>query len=369
MKVLLIGFTKIAYMPYMHFYIDELKKNDCKIELLYWKRDKNLDAEAPKDISTYMFEYEQEDSIPLRKKTRGFLRYRRYAKNILKRNKYDLVIVLHSTPGVLLYDLLQKDYKEKYILDYRDFTYENIKAYRKIIHNLVTNSYATFVSSDAYRKYMPECEKIYTSHNLLISNLKMRNLFKDKNMNYKPIKIRFWGFIRHKNINTSIINKLANDNRFELHYHGREQETAKYLKRYCKDNKVRNVFFHGEYRSEDRFEFAKDTDLLHNIYENDTKTINAMGNKYYDGIIFNIPQLCTEGSFMGEKINKRKIGLTVDPYSEKFADNIYEYYISINRNEIEKNCDLALDEIVNEYRDGLDIINKIITYGEEEKNV
>lgn len=360
MKILLIGFTKIAYMPYMHFYIDELKKNKCEIDIVYWKRDTKEDTDAPNDVSTYMFQFEQEDSLPLIKKMKGFLKYRKYTKAVLKKNKYDLVIVLHSTPGVLLFDLLQKQYRGKYILDYRDFTYENIIVYKKIIDKLVKNSICTFTSSDAYRKYLPKCNNIYTSHNLLIRDIDDRKPSIDMDKNHKPIKIRFWGFIRHENINTQIIKKLANDTRFELHYHGREEETAKILKEYCSKNTIKNVFFHGEYKPQDRLKFAKDTHLLHNMYENDTKTINAMGNKYYDGIIFRIPQLCTEGSFMGSTVNKNKIGMTFNPYEEEFANNVYSFYKSINNEEFIKNCDLTLADIVEEYEKGIRIIENSI---------
>ena len=350
----------MAYMPYMNFYIDEFKNNNCEIELLYWKRDNKDDIIAPSGIKTHMFKFEQEDSIPLIKKSKGFLKFRKFASNILKNNRYDLVVVLHSTPGVLLYDLLMKYYKTNYILDYRDFTYENIKLYKKIIHKLVLNSSCTFVSSDAYREYLPRCKKIYTSHNLLTDSLEKRNTFKvKKNLNI-PIKIRFWGLIRHKDINIGIIDRLGNDNRFELHYHGREQETAIYLKKYCYENKIRNVFFHGEYRPNERYEFAKDTDILHNMYENDKTMSNAMSNKYYDGIVLYIPQLCTEGSFMGKKVRNNKLGYVLNPYDENLADEIYKFYMSIDKEKFIKSCDEILDEVLDQYNIGIEKISQLV---------
>ncbi|WMX54280.1 hypothetical protein [Peribacillus sp. R9-11] len=360
MKVLVLGFTKISYMPYMHFYLEQLRKNNCEIHLLYWKRDSNPDSESPEGVVTHVFDRYQEDSVPLRKKIGSFWGYRKYAVQILKKHSFDMIVILHSTPGVLLYDVLTKKYNKKYILDYRDFTYENQAIYKKIIHKLVNNSSATFVSSDAYRKHLPLAENLYTSHNILINALESRDLRKSKSRDVAPIRIRFWGFIRHKNINMTIIGKLANDKRFELHYHGREQKTGQFLREYCEENQIKNIFFHGEYKPNNRYDFIVNTDLVHNLFDNDKTMQPAMSNKYYDGVTFYIPQLCNEGSFMGDQVEKNKIGIALNPDSPDFADEIYEYYISLDWLNFETCCDKTLNSIIMQYNDGVNKIKKII---------
>ena len=53
MKVLLIGFGKIAYMPYMNFYLDSVQDiNNIQLDLVSWDRDGKPDAKAP---SKYIF--------------------------------------------------------------------------------------------------------------------------------------------------------------------------------------------------------------------------------------------------------------------------------------------------------------------------
>lgn len=368
MRVLILGFTKISYMPYMHFYIEQLKKNNCDTHLLYWKRDRTPDSQCPDGVKSYVLDQCQEDSVPLIHKIGNFYKYRNIALNILKSQNFDFIIVLHSTPGVLMSDILTREFKGKYILDYRDFTYENYTFYKSVIHKLVDNSAVTFVSSDAYRKYLPKCNHICTSHNFLRNTLEVRNCRKNKTRNVSPIKIRFWGFIRHQKINVTIINKLANDTRFELHYHGREQKTGRLLKKYCKENNFDNIFFHGEYSPDFRYEFIQNTDLVHNIYENDTKTINAMGNKYYDGVIFSVPQICNEGSFMGEQVKNNGVGITINPDSINFADQIYNYYHNIDWVVFENSCDKTLKDIEYQYNEGINVIDKIIIQGKKEKS-
>lgn len=360
MKVLILGFTKISYMPYLNFYLNQLRESECDIHLLYWKRDNEPDLVSPPKITSYEYKQYQEDSVPLKNKIRSFLGYRKLAKKILKKQRFDLIIVLHSTPGVLLNDLLIKSYKTKYILDYRDVTYEHLAFYKKIIHKLVSNSAATFVSSDAFRSYLPENKNVFTSHNILLDSLKNREIRLLRARDIVPIKIRYWGLLRHTEINLEIIKKLGNDERFELHYHGREQKTGVLLKQYCEENGFNNIFFHGEYMPEERYQFIKETDLIHNIFSNDKTMQSAMSNKYYDGVAFYIPQLCNINSYMGFKIEDKLIGKALDPSSKNFADEIHEYYNSIRWEDFLRNCDIALQKILIEYYLGTESIEKII---------
>jgi len=360
MKVLILGFGKIAYMPYMHFYLEQLRNNNCEIHLLYWDRDGKPDASVSSNIKSYKYEKYQEDDASMINKAINFYGYRKMAKKILNSEKFDFIVVLHSLPGFILNDILTKEYKGKYILDYRDYTYEHIAMFRNIIAKIVNESNATFVSSDAFRENLPLCEKIYTSHNLDKSLLENRFVRKNDNRNIPVIRIRFWGFIRYEQLNKTIIDNFANDSRFELHYHGREQTTARILKRYCVEKDIKNVFFHGEYKPEERYRFAAETDFVHNMYENDKRTIGAMGNKYYDSVAMYIPQICTKGSFMGKQVSEYEIGLECDPYNEAIADKIYQYYRSIEWDRYETNCDSALYEIVSQIDKSQIVINNIL---------
>ena len=266
------------------------------------------------------------------------------------------MIFLHSLSGVLINDFLIKNYKGRYIFDYRDSTFEGFAPFKKIIHRLVKNSYATFVSSDAFRKLLPACENIYTSHNLLEDSLEHRNEKEQYGTESDKIRMSFWGFIRHEDINKEIIKKIGADDRFELHYYGREQQTALNLKMFKEEIGAENVFFHGEYVPEDRYEFVRNTDLIHNIYL-DKNIMMAMVNKYYDGIIFKIPLVCMKGSFMAKRAENAGVGKGFDPYDDDFTDKIYSYYMNISN--LTCACDKELNKILKEYRLGIELLQNI----------
>ena len=164
MKILIAGFTKIKYMPYLKFYLNNIDCENNEIHILFWNRDckeETLDIEKYK---YHEFRFYQEDDVKKIFKIKSFIKYRNFAKKILMKESFDKIIILHSLPAVLLNDILRIRFKNKYIFDFRDVTYEKFYFFRKIIHILCNNSYATFCSSRGYLKYLPKSNKILISH-------------------------------------------------------------------------------------------------------------------------------------------------------------------------------------------------------------
>ena len=355
MKVLLLGFGKIAYMPYMNFYLDTLQGKNIQFELIYWDRDGKPDATVPKSISkAYKFEAHLEEQLPFKKKLKYFAKYRKFAMRILKHTKYDKIIVLHTTPGLTLLDYLVRKYKGRYLLDFRDVSYEYIPLYRKLVGILSENSAVTFVSSNAFRKFLPTGKNIYTIHNYLEDSLNHIGLRSSLPRKRDVLRVSYWGLVRQVEVNQRLIDALGGDPRFELHYYGRMQQDGRDMQAYAEQKGYSNVFFHGAYMPTDRYDFAANTDLLHNVYDLGHTMGNAMGNKYYDGIIFEIPQICTEDSYMGDLVKQARLGCTFDLNGLNIADSIWNYYASIDWKEFQKNCAAELQAIEEEQQDAKD---------------
>lgn len=362
MKILILGFTKLKYMPYLNFYLENMNKEKNEINVVYWNRDlMDEDVKSFNDIILHEFRCFQEDDVSKIKKLNSFRKYRKYVIGLLNKESFDCLVILHSLTGVLIADHLKKSYKYRYIFDYRDSTYEKITAFKKIVESLTRYSYATFVSSNAFRRFLPNnCDsKIFTSHNMLLDSLNFRDEKKIYGKRSDKIRISFWGLIRHEEVNRKVIDRISEDDRFELHYYGREQQTAARLKDYVIRNKIENVFFHGEYKPEERYMFVRNTDLIHNIYY-DNNTMLAMGNKFYDSIIFYLPQLCMTGSYMGELAEKFGVGLQCDPNLEDFCHTIYKYYSNLEQKKLENDCDKSLSFICEEIRQGAKIIKSFV---------
>lgn len=352
----------MKYMPYASFYLDAIDFSKNEVEFVYWNRDlRNEDLSIyNKGIIFHEFREKMADSISKWNKIKHFFRYRNFVKKIINKQKFDFIISLHTFPGLLALDTLIKQYPKRYIFDYRDSTFESNRAFSLLVNKLALNAKAVFVSSDGFRKFLPDNEvETITSHNLLVDSLKHREDRKSHFVSSDRIRIAFWGFIRHFEHNKLIINKLANDNRFELHYYGREQETAIQLKKFVKEIDASNVVFHGEYNPIERYDFACKTDIIHNSYD-DTNTLLAMGNKFYDGIIFRIPQLCMTGSYMAKRCEESGVGFGLNPSDEKYADKLYKLYHDLNKSKFDKACDRELDCILNEYVYGQKRLREIL---------
>lgn len=358
MKIAVLGFNKIKYMPYLNFYFENLDTEENEVHILYWNRDLKKEV-IDKYCSSVLheFRYYQEDYVSKIFKIRSFLKYRKFAKKIITEEKFDLIIILHSLPGIIISDILSKHYKDKYIFDYRDFTYESFWLYKKIIGNIVKNSRATFVSSDAFRRFLPNGEqyKVFTSHNIILDSLSYN---KGCRIPSDKIRISYWGFIRNENVNREIIKKVSRDVRFQLHYYGKEQQLVLKLKEYSKEICATNVFFHGEYKPDDRYGFARNTDIIHNVYE-DTNMTYAMSNKYYDALVFGIPIMSLCGSFMEHNMKKAGIGFSVNPYEDDFTDKLFEAYNNLNREAFNRNIEIELRRVLNEYWFGAELISNL----------
>ncbi len=361
MKALVIGSSNIKLMPYLFGYFEQLSKMKYDITLFYWDRDGKKDRPLPEDVKAVCFKENMKNYIPKFAKFRNFIKYRREALKVINAQQYDLIIISNAQFAVLLSDVLLKCYKKNYIFDYRDPSFERIGIYKKIVASIVLNSRATFISSDAYRKFLPKCGHLYIAHNITTTDLDHREIRRALPRETKIIRISFWGYIRDTEINLSLIKEIGNDNRFELHYYGRIEKTAEEILTYCKKSGVNNVHMHREYLPEERYDFIKTTDIIHNALDNIRGSNPRMTNKFYEGVIFYIPQFCTNGGFMGTEVVKHGVGIKID-FSVPFADKLYDYYKNINWVDFEKKCDNCLEAVWREQENSVGILKRELQF-------
>lgn len=339
MKIAILGFTHPNYMPYLYYYLDMLNEVfNIDISVIFWNRN-NLPYDGlPSKVNKFEFRYNMSDNIPLTRKLPGIFKYRKHLINTLDANDFDLLIVLHTTTAMVISKKLTSLYNKKYIFDYRDVTYEKIGLYKKIVNGIITKSIITLTSSPGYMHNFNNQSNICLTNN--ISRFKITNCAKKSSR----IRIRFWGFIRQVNTNIKIIDLVSRDQRFELHYHGREQEDVHKLKEYVIVKSIKNVFFHGEYNNNDRGLFAEDTDIIHNYYDADKTMRYAMSNKFYDALVLEKPQLANIESYMGNIVKSEEIGYTFNLNDCESLDDLLEYYNRLNFGILSQKCKILLEK-------------------------
>lgn len=311
----IISFNSLRYYQFLYKYTMIFEKNNIDYEVIFWNRE---GEKIEKDDNWIHYDYQMNTFQPFYKKLFGFLKYTMYIRKMIKIKKYEKLIVLTTQTAIPLIDILLKKYKNKYIFDYRDITYENFTLYKKNVEKLINNSYFTAISSDGYKDYFGNLDKFILSHNcrdfslLSIDNNSIKGKF---------IRVVYWGMVRQLETNYKICDYFGNNNRFELIYHGSGYHTQ--LKEYCDKNKYENIKITGKYELKDIEEFAKNTDLLLNIYANDKVQKNAMTVKFYDSIQYGIPMIVNKGSYMAKIVEENYLGIVIDLDDKEFLDNLY----------------------------------------------
>lgn len=360
MKAIVICGASLKLEPYAFPYIDELIRQGFEVTAFVWKRDGQEDIRPSNGAKVMYYSRLLDDSATKIKKLGAFLGFRRVVLKEIKKASYDFVVVLDTQFAVLFSDILLGNYQNRFIYDMRDPSYESFGFYRKRVSNVVEASAGVFISSDGYRKYLPHSDKIHTTHNIREVDLQYQGIRRNYERNHTPIRISFWGCVRDRKINEQLIESLANDKRFVLQYFGTMSEDSNQLIAFCQERNINNIIFNGPYLPDERYEFATKTDILHNIYSNSYNGTNpCMGNKYYDGLIFGIPQVCTKGSFMGEFVENHKVGVALE-LNTAFADRLYDYYTTIDWQKFDINCETALFDVIEKYRYSMKTLSVIV---------
>ena len=357
MKIALIGPSKLRYMPYMKHYLDMLEGSGCAVHVVYWDRDGKPDEKWDSDAVFHPFREDMDDGWPHRKKAIPFLGFRRHVVRVLKETGCDKVVFFQTVTGLCVADLLVGRYSENYIYDYRDvgWTYK-VPLFRRMTAKLVAHSAITFVSSDGYRDYLPPNGNIARIHNVDGRQLRESLGWKRERAGIRGrvCKVAFWGNVRNGAINDDALAAFAADERFEFHFYGAVTET-KYLdrvERLLSGSKRENVFFHGPYSADERQGFAEESDLLWNCYYFGKGSYNpAVSNKYYDGLVFRIPQIVFSNSFSGREVTEKGLGISIDPSSDGFLDEIYDYWKSVDMERFDEVAEAEARSLCSEVSD------------------
>ena len=71
----------------------------------------------------------------------------------------------------------------------------------------------------------------------------------------------------------------------------------------------------------------------------------AISNRYYDGLIYHIPQLVEVDGFKASVTTKNGIGIALEA-NDEFADKLFDYYNSIEDKVFDKMCNKTLQEVL-----------------------
>lgn len=254
----------------------------------------------------------------------------------MKQKKYEKIVVLDSLTGVLIAPFLIKYYNNRFIYDIRDYSYENNIIYKYLEKFLIKKSYFTSVSSRGFLSFLPENNNYVFTHNTTLEELKLESSYKKRIK--EKINFVWLGSVRYLKHQSGIIEKLSRDGRFNIIFHGIGPELDDF-KEYVKKNKLPNVCFTGKYSNAEKAFLLARADIINNSYENTYGTKFAISNKFYDGIVYHIPQLVECNCYKEALIKEYPVGIALSPNDDSFAEKLFQYHRNLDENKFNKACD------------------------------
>lgn len=353
-KIVLVLGTNIHWAPFYYRYENILKEENVEFDLIIWNRENIKESNSATNVYEYGKIDRANNKNPL--KILKFIGFSKYVKKILKQNKYDKVIFVGTYGCAVAFcsNFLVKNYRNKMWIDIRDDLYEWFKPYFRAQKNSILASYATTISSHKYTVFLPE-HYYYYMHNIDPMAQTLKEIY--KHSDDSTIRISFIGNVRYFDQNKKLLTLLKNDRRFKMQYFGSGSDD---LKDYCAVNGIENVEFYGRFNQKDTIKFYEKTDIINNIYGNDTLNLKtALSNKLYYGLLFKLPILVSSNTYMEDLVNKFDIGYVFEN-DESFADNLYNWYASIKNNVINPKYELLWNKFFEEDEKSVNTLKKFI---------
>lgn len=337
MKVCIVAHVERTYLPYMNRYMKFFDENNIDYDIICWQREETKSEARSNEFNYY--EPAQHDAFG---KIMAYVRYAKFVKEIIRKNKYDKVVVLTTVMAVSICRFLAKEYKGRYLFDIRDYTFERFLPYKKVVDSLIKKSALTTISSKGFMDFLEPCENIVINHNMNFSDAQdTPSPLKNKQV----INVGFVGQVRYFEENAELIKQLKNTFKYQLWYIGKPTADCD-LEGYCAQNQITNVSFIGKYSNEQKPELYKSIDMVNSIYGDDSLEVTtALPNRLYEACLFKKPIISSKKTFLGEVIHQYKLGVIVDVEHDDVMAILDEYIDNFNEDEFLKGCNQFIADV------------------------
>lgn len=344
MRICIISMNNLFLCPYINKYIASIGQSVDK-DLIIWDRhDAKEDIVGFDNVFKWSFRMDERDNKA--KKIVKFIKFNNFCSRIIKKQRYDKIIFLHNYSAILMINLLLRRYKNKYIVDIRDYSFENNFIFYHLQKKIIENSGMCVISSAAYKKFLPNYNYVLCHNDPNINKELIEKVRNRSRKDSDPIQISFIGLVRFIEQNKKIIDIFGNDKRFVLAFYGQNSEV---LKEYAHQKDIKNVIFKGRFEPSETSNFYLSTDVINNYYGNQSPSlIYALSNKLYYAAIFHMPIMVCKNTYMEEITRQYLFGIKIDEINKECVDRFYEEYCAINTAEMARGCDLFMKQVEND---------------------
>lgn len=253
--------------------------------------------------------------------------------NVVKQNNIDNFVCR----GILSLCLLKILFTSKIVYyDIPDLI-EN-KKYLNILEKVLIKKvdYIFLASRFFYKGYKRYSDKI-----VILENYPSKKTYKldiNTKFDYSSEKkiLSFIGYIRYFEVLKNLVDSIKGK-KIDLLFFGSGTDENK-LKKHCQKNKIKNVYFFGEYNYLDLYKFYNLSDFIWAAYDYRIDNVKyAISNKFYENILYEKIGIYSKYTELGNYIEKNKIGLIVDCFNKKEMNNLINSLIEKDHIEIFNN--------------------------------
>lgn len=340
--VCIVSTVNLMHMTISSLYTDFFKENNINFDIIYIDKygiDEKSDAK-----NKYQF------CVKNRKSKFGkiinVLKFTRYVKKVIKRNKYEVLIIWNELTSLLLGKFLSTQYKNRYIVNIRDYGYNDLAFIKSRTKKVIENSYFTMISSDKFKDFLPYSNKYIFTHSYNQRVFHNFDFIYQKKKKDEPIVILFIGKMSYLNSSKSFIKYLANDDRFLLKFVGAGTEI---LKDYVGQKHITNIEIEGSFSPDQTAQYLKNADIIFNLYGFGSKDVDTgLSIKLYYAIHLNIPILTYDDTYINYYAKKSGINITISRImTDDLSDYIYNSYHNWDIDLAMKLCNKTMIEIEN----------------------
>lgn len=250
------------------------------------------------------------------------IQFRKAVKAHLNLTDYEVVICRHWQQ---LFLLLSISNKKKYEIIYDVCDMPNKKWIRYIESKLIKKTNVVVLASRFFfTDYTTKTKNLIVLENRPWENVNnseptFLEVYEEKLNSVKHLT--FLGRIRYGDILIRLIKCVQKNSEIVLNFYGTGPDEQKLI-HFVNQNKIKNVFFYGEYSEKDIPSIYQKSDYIWAAYDNHLFNVKkAISNKFFETLTYQTPGIFAEDTELGALIDMQGIGLIVNPYSAESIEH------------------------------------------------
>lgn len=338
-KIALILPGSIWYAPYVRIYTRILDAIDVDYAIISWNREGDDSAEG----------YQYNVRCANKHGSAGLLAYAGYIKFVkrtIKEQAFNRVIVFGPQMTCLLSTYLLRNFRKRYMIDYRDLSIEQKTGFKQLFSLMLRFSRANVISSPGFKRCLP-IRDYYLSHNFDTRAVKaaLENETENATFNIQSgVDILTIGAIRDYSSNIEVTKAIVNCDGFTLRFVGKGQVTIEKLKAYCEDVNANNVSFIDSYNKPEEAGYVRSTTFMNIFYPRIITHDTALSNRFYNSLIYRKPMIVTKDTCQGDYAEQFNVGVALTDCINLTAE--LKKFLEQDYKEYAKRCDRLLLEFL-----------------------